>query len=144
MSAETAKRKFALNTFIDSVKKKNGITVGGPCPGSKSSKPRSKLDPFGGGEFDLSKMPLSVNPFALVPPDVKDFAMYTSGYGSAVTNSVVESPVTTTSEEDDDTVSSASSASHVDDSGELFSSPSRKLNWLIFGPHFVFGFPGCP
>ena len=74
-SVETAKRKFALNTFNDSVKKK-----------SDGVQDHRRIDPFGGGELDFFRTTSSVNPFALLPPDTKDFESYTSGYRSATPN----------------------------------------------------------
>ena len=85
-STENAKRKFALNTFNESLKKKNGERT-----------TFRKIDPFESGEFNFFKIPFGVNPFALVPPEVQDFESYTSGYRSATPNAMTKSLSTPTS-----------------------------------------------
>ena len=84
-STENAKRKFALNTFNESLKKKNGERT-----------TFRKIDPFGSGESNFFKIPFGVNPFALVPPEVQDFESYTSGYRSTTPNAMTKSLSTPT------------------------------------------------
>ena len=84
-STENAKRKLALNTCNESLKKKNGERT-----------TFRKIDPFGSGEFNFFKIPFGVNPFALVPPEVQDFESYTSGYRSTTPNAMTKSLSTPT------------------------------------------------
>ena len=100
-STENAKRQFALNTFNDSLKKKNGS--------SSASDRFRKVDAFGSSDFDFFKMSYTVNPFALVPPEVKDFDSYTSGYRSSTPNLGGKSSSLSNLTSDDDTSSQSSS-----------------------------------
>jgi hypothetical protein len=97
-STENAKRQFALNTFNDSLKKRSGPALDR----------FRKVDPFGSGEYDFFKMPHTVNPFALVPPEVQDFDAYTSGYRISTPNLARSSSLSTITSDDDTTSQSSS------------------------------------
>ena len=78
--ADRAKRLFALNKFRQLKNDDNGGHEGGAA-GSGADSMETTSSGTASKRQELNSMPLAVNPFALVPPEVDEYENFTRGYG---------------------------------------------------------------
>ena len=109
--ADRAKRLFALNKFRQ--RKNDDAEAAAAGSGADSMETTTSSGTASSKRPELNMMPLAVNPFALVPPEVDEYENFTRGYGPTNADSSSTSSGSDSDSEGEETTQGSSPISEL-------------------------------